>query len=1080
MPIRPVEEEGASEEKKEGEFENEDNIESGERVPRKLHDPKLPSEEDIKAHSLTHLPYRSWCVHCVRGKGKSMAHRKQDELQEHREIHVDYCFMGGMEDQKTKVIVVAKDRATRMVMSSVVPLKGASHEFPARRIRAFVKELGMEHVALTLKGDQEPALRDLMHAVARVRAPARTMFEESPVGSSASNGVVERGVQTIGGQIRVIKDALEGRLKRKVPGQHNIIAWLVEFAAVLVNRYEVGHDGKTPYERLRGKNSKLLGMEFGEKVNFRRSRLAGKLAKLDCLWEDGIFLGYRSTSGEVIIGTKGGVLRTRTVSRKPEEHRWAEENLDMVGGMPWKTSPEDDAGEMVMPAIEIPMEIEEPDMKRPELDDKEAVPRRLYIRTQDVESHGVCPGCKGCIAQLRGARGIPHTEACRKRLTEILAKSSEGRSRVEAAAQRQKQYAQKLVEMSGDAEQEEKKRRVSGEQPDKETGGSSSSGLKRDRGAEDADWTDLRDRIRKRTQDGGKQMIEEQMPGALDEAGKSDLNMEVDLMEEYMEVACEGEDVIDENEGEWQEPGEEEQGADLVDGRTGEILDPKEVRAARSEELAELERRVYVKTDLRECWEKTGRGPIGVRWVDVHKGGGVYRSRLVAKDFRPKSKVGDIEGLYASMPPLELVKLLVARAATESKRGRTRKIMLIDIGKAHLYAPVEGNVYVDLAPEKSEEGKCARLLYTLYGMRTAASSWEKEYTGTLEGEEFLVGRASACTFYHAGRDIRIAVHGDDFVIEGEEPDLRWVEQVLRRKYPVKMRGILGPDPQDDKELSILNRKICWKQDEVTFQADGKHVEKMLEDMNMQECKASSIPGVKEAIQDNDDEELGWQDSRTFRSVVARANYLAQDRPDIRFSVKELCRCMSKPSQRAWKGLKKLCRYLKGHPEVVQTMPIGTGACPRLDIYVDSDWAGCQTTRKSTNGGAVMWGGTCLKTWSTTQTVVAMSSGEAEYYAAVKGCAEGLAIKSMCKDLGIELDVRLWTDSTACKGICNRAGIGKLKHIDVQLLWLQDAVRKGRVELVKVRGDVNPADLMTKHLDRTTAEKHLVRLGFIRP
>ena len=109
---------------------------------------------------------------------------------------------------------------------------------------------------------------------------------------------------------------------------------------------------------------------------------------------------------------------------------------------------------------------------------------------------------------------------------------------MEAAAQRQNQYAQKFVEMSGDAEQEENKRRVSGEQPDNETGGSSSSGLKRDRGAEDADWTDLRDRIRKRTQDGGKQMIEEQMPDALDEAGKSDLNMEVELMEEYMEVAC--------------------------------------------------------------------------------------------------------------------------------------------------------------------------------------------------------------------------------------------------------------------------------------------------------------------------------------------------------------------------------------------------------------------------------------------------------------------------------------------------------------------------------------------------------------
>ena len=53
-------------------------------------------------------------------------------------------------------------------------------------------------------------------------------------------------------------------------------------------------------------------------------------------------------------------------------------------------------------------------------------------------------------------------------------------------------------------------------------------------------------------------------------------------------------------------------------------------------------------------------------------------------------------------------------------------------------------------------------------------------------------------------------------------------------------------------------------------------------------------------------------------------------------------------------------------------------------FVDSDWTGCQRTRKSTNGGGIMWNGACLKVWSTTQTVIAMSSGEAEYYAAVKG------------------------------------------------------------------------------------------------
>ena len=62
-------------------------------------------------------------------------------------------------------------------------------------------------------------------------------------------------------------------------------------------------------------------------------------------------------------------------------------------------------------------------------------------------------------------------------------------------------------------------------------------------------------------------------------------------------------------------------------------------------------------------------------------------------------------------------------------------------------------------------------------------------------------------------------------------------------------------------------------------------------------------------------------------------------------------------------------------------------------------------------------------------------GEAEYYAAVKGGAEGLAMQSMAKDLGIDLKIRVHTDSSACRGICGRTGIGKVRHMAVPLLWL---------------------------------------------
>eukprot|EP00974_Lingulodinium_polyedra_P000363 35926-Lingulodinium_polyedra.AAC.1 len=81
-------------------------------------------------------------------------------------------------------------------------MKGMLHEFPAKRIRAFCRELGLMNSDVIFKGDQEPALQDLLREVGRVRAPARTIPEESPVGSSQSNGHVERAVQSIEGQLR--------------------------------------------------------------------------------------------------------------------------------------------------------------------------------------------------------------------------------------------------------------------------------------------------------------------------------------------------------------------------------------------------------------------------------------------------------------------------------------------------------------------------------------------------------------------------------------------------------------------------------------------------------------------------------------------------------------------------------------------------------------------------------------------------------------------------------------------------------------------------------------------------------------
>ena len=142
--------------------------------------------------------------------------------------------------------------------------------------------------------------------------------------------------------------------------------------------------------------------------------------------------------------------------------------------------------------------------------------------------------------------------------------------------------------------------------------------------------------------------------------------------------------------------------------------------------------------------------------------------------------------------------------------------------------------------------------------------------------------------------------------------------------------------------------------------------------------------------------------------------------------------------------------------------MGSEMCIR-DRYSDTDWSGCPRTRRSTSGGCIMIGTHCIRTWSSTQASVTLSSGEAEYYGLVKAAGAGLGHQSLMDDLGLHLPVRVWTDSSAALGIASRSGLGKLRHLETHTLWVQEKVRTGAIEVRKVWGEVNPADLFTKHL-----------------
>ena len=252
---------------------------------------------------------------------------------------------------------------------------------------------------------------------------------------------------------------------------------------------------------------------------------------------------------------------------------------------------------------------------------------------------------------------------------------------------------------------------------------------------------------------------------------------------------------------------------------------------------------------------------------------------------------------------------------------------------------------------------------------------------------------------------------------------------------------------------------------------------IVKEMGSEEAKEAPTPGEEEnKWEENENkQELKKEEATKYRGLAARANCLAQDRPDIMYATKEICRHMASPSTGAWKKMKRLGRYLKGKRRLVlkyEWQKRGT----EIEGYSDSDWAGCRVTGKSTSGGVIMVGGHFIKGWSRTQGSVTLSSAEAELVAMCKLSAEMIAIMTMLKEWGHTYNGYVYAESSAALAIAKRKGSGKLRHINIGLLWIQERKERKKLEFAKIKGENNPADLITKYVTRFKVEEHTQQIS----
>ena len=290
-----------------------------------------------------------------------------------------------------------------------------------------------------------------------------------------------------------------------------------------------------------------------------------------------------------------------------------------------------------------------------------------------------------------------------------------------------------------------------------------------------------------------------------------------------------------------------------------------------------------------------------------------------------------------------------------------------------------------------------------------------------------------------------------------------------------------------KQIVLLHRLITWhdgvggKPDSLTWEGDRRHVQILCSQLGVQPTSnGRATPADKGRFTKCHPlagDELSGNESRLYKSACMRANFIALDRPDAQYVSKELARAMSKPSVFAMEHLKHLARYLLKHPRLVwrfvrQHLPT------HVDAFADSNWAGCPVTRKSTTCCVLTLGAHCLSTSSFTQAVISLSSGEAEYYAVVKGACRLIGLVYLLRDLGCVLSPRLWSDSSAGIGIACRRGAAGVRHIETQTLWLQQQVARRKLEIKKKAGKLNDADVGTTVLDENSMTRLCSGMGLV--
>jgi hypothetical protein len=431
-----------------------------------------------------------------------------------------------------------------------------------------------------------------------------------------------------------------------------------------------------------------------------------------------------------------------------------------------------------------------------------------------------------------------------------------------------------------------------------------------------------------------------------------------------------------------------------------------------------------------------------------------YKARLVAKGFDQEAGV-DFHETFSPVIKPATIRLVLALAVHFNW-----VVHQLDISNAFLHGYLEEEVLME-QPHGFEDptfpNHVCRLHKSIYGLKQSPRAWFMRLSQALLelGFSNSVVDTSLFIFHQQHVHVFLLIYVDDILVSNNS--LSTVSGLIRHlqcEFAVKD---LGP-------LSYFLGIQATRLSNALYLTQSKYVTDLLRRTHMDGAKLASTPCTTAGkLSRFDGEPLA--NPSTYRHIVGALQYCTLTRPDIAYSVNQLCQFLQSPTTVHMIAAKRVLRYLKG------TLDFGlcySRGSLQLNGYYDSDWAGSPDDRKSTTGYG-LYLGPCLVSWATKkQSIVAKSSTEVEYQSMALAVAEMYWLRMLLQELRVPLLLTpcLWVDNLGALSLSSNAVFhARTKHIEVDYHFIREKIFNKDLLARCISTHAQPSDIFTKGLSK---------------